>query len=328
MYMNWPRGKILAWADDANGSSIGTSAVWRAAERRALADLELRAGREAHRRDDHEPRLDARAQVRARLAPPTCGGPRRRRLIGTSASAARQVAQRAAHDPEQEQVEHGQEAELGAALRSGRPRSPTPARSAGWTRPERDLVARVQLGLGRRAAVDLDAVGRAQVGDHPGVVPRGAARRGGARRSGRRADVAVAAAADQDARARRAPCACRRRPAARRGPARRSALELARPRSASRPSCGRSRPAGASLGRPRRPPRARCISIAWMPNSPTPQPVVGLEVDGRARDQREALVARVLEQVVGQLLARRRPRSPRTARGPAARGRPCTGSGT
>ena len=64
----------------------------------------------AQRRDDLEPRLHTGAGLR-----PGRGAPGARRLTSVGyrgAVVAREIAHRAARDPEQEQVEDGQEAEL------------------------------------------------------------------------------------------------------------------------------------------------------------------------------------------------------------------------
>src|SRR5215217_389274 len=79
---------------------------------RRVADLEHGARREVHRGHDLEPRADALAQVHAAAAL-TRGlrrGAARHGHVGVGAAG--QVAPRAAHDPQQEQVEDGQEAEL------------------------------------------------------------------------------------------------------------------------------------------------------------------------------------------------------------------------
>ena len=58
-----------------------------------------------------------------------------------------------------------------------------------------------------------------------------------------------------------------------------------------------------------------------------PQPLVGLERDFRAGEQREILARGVLEKVRRRARRAGRARSPRTAGGPRARGRRCTRSG-
>ena len=97
-----------------------------------------------------------------------------------------QVLQGAARDPQQEQVEHGQEAELqgdGDRLDDHGGHQSTSKRAS--TVPTLDPVARaeaVRLVGAHVAPVDAHAVGRAEVGDRPAVAPAGAARRAGARR--------------------------------------------------------------------------------------------------------------------------------------------------
>ena len=169
------------------------------------------------------------------------------------------------------------------------------------------------------AAVDLDAVGRAEVLDDPRAAARAAPRRGGGRRSGRESTTSQS---------RERPItpppeaehagACPRSAAARcRGGGRARAAAPRAARTPCRPSCGPRRPGSAPATRPR-PGRT---SRAWMPNSPEPQPVVGAERDLRRGDQRDPLAAGVLEQVARQLRGEVVARSPRTACGRRARAR-------
>src|SRR4051812_16369787 len=91
-----------------------------AAHHRAVADVVLRAGRGARRALHDQPRLQrgaARADRRGGVQPGRVvrgrGGPEVLRLAGRATrDAAAQVLQRAARDPQQEQVEHREEAEL------------------------------------------------------------------------------------------------------------------------------------------------------------------------------------------------------------------------
>jgi hypothetical protein len=112
MYMNCPRGKILAWTDDAKGSSIGISEPSARPHRRAVGQIECRTRIQPHRGDDLEARVDSRTQalVLALAA-------RQRNVFGRLRDDARvvvlaQVAEGAPGDPEQEEVEHRQEPEL------------------------------------------------------------------------------------------------------------------------------------------------------------------------------------------------------------------------
>ena len=136
--------------------------------------------------------------------------------------------------------------------------------------------------------------------------PRGAARRGGGRRSGR-SRPRRSRGCGRPPRAGRSGRCAGRRPRAGPGRGRPSARAGATRRRASRPSCGRSRPR--TVRRLRRGASSSSggeSSCAWMPNSPrSSRSSVWNSTCGPARE-REALLARVLEQVVGQLLAERR----------------------
>ena len=222
---------------------------------------------------------------------------------GSRAAAAPQVAQRAARDPQQEEVEDGEEAELQPdrdgleqAVRGHRSTSkrtstvPTTMSSPGADRRRR----------ADRTAVDLDAVRRAQVGDRPAVAAGGpdlgvAARDVGVLQD----DVALAAAADDGAAGpdRHAlALGDDHRPAAAGGPRLVELLLDARRRS-SRPSSGRGRPAR------RRPARlVRAHHARLDAELAEREALVGAELDLRAADEREALAAGVLEQVGGELV--------------------------
>ena len=214
-------------------------------------------------RSTTQPRLEV---ARRRRAPaPAARGCRPGRVGGATAAharpcPARRSLQRAARDPQQEQVEHGEEAELAARRR--------PARAS--TASLLDLEARARrcrarcgrrrerLRAARRAsAVDQHAVGRAEVGDRPAAAARAelgvAARDVGVVEH----DVALAAAADHraagaDARSRLPSATSSARP--RRARARCSSGSWQRARRRCRPSCGR--------GRPARAPRPRAVGRA------------------------------------------------------------------
>ena len=72
--------------------------------------------------------------------------------------------------------------------------------------------------------------------------------------------------------------------------------------------------------------RSGCTIRVAIPNSPIVEVVVGLEQHARRRQQHVALAPRVLGQVLRPARRGATPRSPRTARGRRARGRPCTRS--
>ena len=184
-----------------------------AAERRAVGDVVGHPARVARGARDDEPRRDVGAAVQRAEAGGGVHAGRvlrrdRRAAAPAAEGAAAQVLQRAARDPQQEEVEHGEEAELqadgdrfehvGLSLVVRGERWPL----AGERTPdglldleadvggaERDAVAGLQrLGAADPVAVDVHAVRRAEVGDRPRARGRRAgSRRGGARRWRRRA---------------------------------------------------------------------------------------------------------------------------------------------
>src|SRR4051794_24502672 len=82
-----------------------------ATHRDPAVQRELLPGLVAHRGDHLEPRVDARAQIHA--ATPVAGRGSRARVVGErSCAAAGDIAQRAARDPQEEQEQDGEEAEL------------------------------------------------------------------------------------------------------------------------------------------------------------------------------------------------------------------------
>ena len=149
------------------------------------------------------------------------GGVDAGRLGGAPAAACRrrglrgrapQVLQRAARDPQQEQVEHGQEAELQRDRDRVEPCITRP-RSGTSTVPSSTRSPRSSgCGAVDRAAVDAHAVGRAEVGDRPAAAGRARSRRGGARRWRRRARCRSRGCGRSTRRRGATACACPRRP--------------------------------------------------------------------------------------------------------------------
>src|SRR5215210_381327 len=139
-----------------------------AAHRRALADVEGRTRLVAHRGHHVQARAHSRAQVgAAALAPPRAREVHRLGR-GSGALVARQVAHGAAHHPQEEEIENGEEAEL----ERDRERFVHPlVELEGQVRDaDRDLVAGPERLVVHPPAVHLDAVRRAEVDDLPAAL--------------------------------------------------------------------------------------------------------------------------------------------------------------
>ena len=298
-----------------------------------------RASRRCRRRSARRSRGRGPARRRAprrggRRRRPRCGcrwrraAARPRRAAGRRARA--QVLQRAADDPEQEEVQDGEEAELegdgdrlerharllqhepdvgGARARAGR--RTRAARSRSILRPftftpfvdprSQHLPAAAPVGqqLGV-AARDVGVGERRRRSRGCGRAPRRSGRPTMRLPSARTIALPVGAGRA----ARRGPCSGGRR--------------------SSRPSCGRARPARAPACAASS--DARTIR-AWMPNSPRLSASSVLKVTCGREHERELLAPRVLEQVGAELVADLVLDAPRSACGRPARARRRTRSG-
>ena len=259
-----PWGVSLAWREDANGILEADLGLIAAAHDRALADVVLHAGSVTGRALDDQARLERAGGAAAAPARPGAGRWRRSRRrsprVGTARRGGlRRSLQRAARDPQQEQVEHGQEAELqadGDRLDDHGRHQSTSKRAS--TVPDLDA--------GRRAAAPCGSLARTSrpLTRTPLVEPRSVIVQPSpsGRSSAWRRETLVSARTMSHSRLRPMRRAARRRrrsacprPRASRGRGARCASRAAPPARgprSSRPSCGRGRPA-----RPPPPPRAR-----------------------------------------------------------------------
>ena len=189
--MTPPWRMSCAWRDGRERVLEPDLGLVAAAQHRALADRRTpcpargraRARRSSRGSTSRRAAGSSRAAACMPVASAAASARRRRPLVG----ARRRSRSALRDDPQQEQVEHGEEAELQrdgdrlehahSHLEVERRRCRASTRSPGCSGSR----------AARRAAVDADAVGRAEVGDRPAAAARARSRRGGARRWSRRA---------------------------------------------------------------------------------------------------------------------------------------------